>query len=153
MNFILYDGRWREHLLPFTYTRPIKWELLLKTRVSFLTQEYLQQKYPLVVNDNNIVIESSIIPTEELIKEILALNKDEMLTSYGEVIAVRCETVGINANPFEGNYKLVEKEFEYNTIHYPWHIYKLNPEIIQQDFKRITEIQKKDLYILVKMPG
>ncbi|RLD84536.1 MAG: glucose-1-phosphate thymidylyltransferase, partial [Bacteroidetes bacterium] len=93
MNFILYDGRWREHLLPFTYTRPIgeirvgittireKWELLLKTRVSFLTQEYLQQKYPLVVNDNNIVIESSIIPTEELIKEILALNKDEMLTS------------------------------------------------------------------------
>ncbi|RLD47187.1 MAG: glucose-1-phosphate thymidylyltransferase, partial [Bacteroidetes bacterium] len=70
MNFILYDGRWREHLLPFTYTRPIgeirvgittireKWELLLKTRVSFLTQEYLQQKYPLVVNDNNIVIES-----------------------------------------------------------------------------------------------
>ncbi|RLD35051.1 MAG: glucose-1-phosphate thymidylyltransferase [Bacteroidetes bacterium] len=154
MNFILYDGRWREHLLPFTYTRPIgeirvgittireKWELLLKTRVSFLTQEYLQQKYPLVVNDNNIVIESSIIPTEELIKEILALNKDEMLTSNGEVVAIRCETVNVNDNPFKGNYKLVEKELEYNTIHYPWHIYKLNPEIIQQDFKRITEGRK-----------
>ncbi len=154
MNFILYDGRWREHLLPFTLTRPIgeirvgittikeKWELLLDSQVSFLTQEYLQQKYPLVIKDDNVLIESSIIPTKELVTEILALNKGAALTSNGEVVAVRCKTVTVNDNPFEGNYKLVETGLKFLAIQYPWHIYKLNPEIIKQDFNRITAGRK-----------
>ena len=58
MNYILFDGPYRENLLPFTYTKPVadlrigiltireKWELFLKTTTTTVTEDYLSEKYP-----------------------------------------------------------------------------------------------------------
>ena len=150
MNFILYDGVWREHLLPFTYTRPVgemrigittireKWEYLLGEKVSFLTQEYLQEKFPLTIQEDNVIIESSVIPNDKLITAILALQQDEMLTGKSGTIAVRTGKVNHHINPFESDYKKVETDVEYHLVKYPWHIYKLTPVLIQEDFKWLT---------------
>ena len=60
MNYILFDGSVRNSLLPFTYTRPVadirigiltireKWEKYLGFTITTITEEYLEDKYPMV---------------------------------------------------------------------------------------------------------
>ena len=82
MNYILFDDESREDLLPFTFTRPIadirigiltireKWEKLLGNKTSSLTEKYLQEKFPLITEDENIYINGSVLPIYELIEDI-----------------------------------------------------------------------------------
>ena len=56
MNYILFDGQFRDDLLPLTYTRPVadlrvgiltireKWEYLLETSITSVTDDYLSKK-------------------------------------------------------------------------------------------------------------
>ena len=60
MNYILFDGDVRNALLPFTYTKPVadirigiltireKWEKYLNYTTTTITEEYLEEKYPMV---------------------------------------------------------------------------------------------------------
>ena len=82
MNIILFDDERRAHLLPLTFTRPVadlrigiltikeKWERFTKFPVSFLSQDYLQEKFPLVVGDDNLLIAGSLLPSAELWEKI-----------------------------------------------------------------------------------
>ena len=68
MNYILFDSDVRSSLLPFTYTRPVadirigiltireKWEKFLGFTTTSITEEYLEDKYPMVELDKNILI-------------------------------------------------------------------------------------------------
>ena len=150
MNFILYDGTWREHLLPFTYTRPVseirvgittireKWESLLGDRVSFLTRPYLQQKYPLHAEKENVIIEASVLPTEALVAEISTIAPGEALVKGEQVIAVCPVSFNENEDPFNSDYRVVASQADFKAVHYPWDIFKLNPEVIKEDFERLT---------------
>src|ERR1039457_490730 len=91
MNYILFDDFSRENLLPLTFTRPVaeirlgimtireKWEEYLKVKTSTLTEGYLNQKYPLVKEKNNILINGSVSPTKELVEEIKKLKPNQAL--------------------------------------------------------------------------
>ena len=71
MNYILSDGTARKALMPFTFTRPVaairigiltiaeKWKKYVNKDVSFLTEAYLQARYPLIVKGDNSVINGS----------------------------------------------------------------------------------------------
>ena len=77
--------RKEKNLLPFTYTRPVaeircgiltiteKWEHFLSVKPSWLTQEYLQKKYPVKVTGQNIIINGAVFPNTELIAVIKSL--------------------------------------------------------------------------------
>ena len=86
-NIILFDAaEVRENLLPMTFTRPVpdlrvgiltireKWERVLESAYSYLTVDYLQEKYPTIVADDNIFVAGNICPTELLVAGIMALN-------------------------------------------------------------------------------
>ena len=72
MNYILFDGPRRNHLLPFTFTRPVaeirvgimtlreRWDAFLKTSTTSLTEDYLAVKFPIHLEDENIFIDSSV---------------------------------------------------------------------------------------------
>jgi hypothetical protein len=89
MNFILFDGPRRDHLLPFTFTRPVseirvgimtlkeRWEAFLKVSVTSLTEEYLSVKYPVNLEDSNVFIDASVLPSTELLKAVKALRSGE----------------------------------------------------------------------------
>lgn len=74
MNYILFDGSFRDSLLPFTFTRPVadirvgiltireKWEHYLRLTTTTLTEEYLEEKYPLLELEQNIFINAGFIP-------------------------------------------------------------------------------------------
>ena len=78
-NVILFDvPAVRENLLPMSYTRPVadfllgintlrqKWECLLPGNYSYLTADYLTEKFPAVETDDNIYIASHVVATPAL---------------------------------------------------------------------------------------
>ena len=91
MNYILFDDASRENLLPLTFTKPVgdlrigiltireKWENYLDAKTSTLTEGYLSRKYPLIKEKNNILINGSVCPNKELIKEINKLKANQAL--------------------------------------------------------------------------
>ena len=68
MNYILFDGEYRENLLPLTYTKPVadlrigiltireKWEKYLESTTTSITEDYLAEKFPMVELEQNIMI-------------------------------------------------------------------------------------------------
>jgi len=79
MNYILFDPpeTW-ENLLPLTFSRPVceirtgiltvkeKWDKLLHSRTSILTRSYLQTKFSLHIEDDNVLINGSVLPEDGL---------------------------------------------------------------------------------------
>ncbi len=98
-NIILFDGPQREHLLPFTYLRPVgdlrlgllslreKWEYHLKGRGSYITREYLGDLYPIVISEKNYIVNAAVLPDEDLVQRILALHDNEALLEDSDLVA------------------------------------------------------------------
>ena len=99
MNYILFDGEARDALLPFTYTRPVadirigiltireKWERRLGLTTTTVTEEYLEEKYPMVEMSENVLINASFLPTKSLVDQVKALKKDQAIFKGEEVVA------------------------------------------------------------------
>ena len=138
MNYILFDNN-RDKFLPLTYTRSVsdirigiltiydKWKFFLRTDLSVKTIDYLQPKYNLAIKSDNIFINSSVLPSTELIDSINRLNDNEALFFNNTIIAYR-------NNP---NRKI---EFNKPIVHISelWHIFQFNSECIKDDFELIT---------------
>ena len=153
MNFILFDGTNRDRLLPFTFTRPVaeirigiltireKWEFLLKQKTSTLTQDYLSVKFPLVTEDENIMINGSVIPDEAFIILLLQLKPGMAVVQNGEKLAVCVKKEDVDS--WESS---LFKEFSVNKpvtkINDVWDIYALNHQLIEQDFEMLTNNRK-----------
>jgi len=99
MNYILFDGASRNALLPFTYTRPVadirigiltireKWEKYLGYTTSTVTEEYLEEKFPMVELEENVMINASFLPTEQLIEKIEGLSHNQAIFYKDQPIA------------------------------------------------------------------
>lgn len=152
MNFILFDGPRRHHLLPFTFTRPVseirvgimtlkeRWEAFLKVSVTSLTEEYLSVKYPVNLEDSNVFIDASILPSNELLKAVKALQFGEVLMS-GELIIAYLAAVSKSADELS-NFSTVEFKDDIVQINNTWDIFDKNADILQFDFDFITKGRK-----------
>ncbi|MEM8929128.1 MAG: GlmU family protein [Bacteroidota bacterium] len=152
MNYILSDGGARKALMPFTFTRPVaairvgiltiaeKWEKYLNSDLSFLTEAYLQQKFPLVVENDNIVINGSYLPNASLVTRITSLKPNQALLAGDAIIAYRTtdpkgefQSATLDGIAFEGKCLTVK-----NT----WDIFSKNGEALQADFDLLTQGRK-----------
>jgi len=149
MNFILFDGPRRNHLLPFTFTRPVseirvgimtlrkRWEAFLKASVSSQTEDYLSIKYPLYLEESNVFIDASILPTVELISALSDLNNGDLLISNDVVIAYNSS--GPKNDEELNEFTKVEFNADFIQIKNTWDIFDKNAEILQFDFDFITQ--------------
>ena len=149
MNYILFDGDVRNALLPFTYTKPVadirigiltireKWENYLGLTTTTITEEYLEEKYPMVELEKNILINSSFLPTKHLVKKIKELSKNEAIFKGADVIAFYTSDSQEEIN-FD-DYKQIEFEENILQIKNTWDIFSVNAEALKQDFDLITE--------------
>ena len=126
-NFILYDdAAIRPHLLPFTFTRPVsevrcgimtlteKWVHYLGTTPSFLTEPYLQYKFPLITAQDNTFLNGAVCATAAIAKAVEKLEEGQVLISAsGMTIAYR--------SPFE----VVEPQTELSAIPFPERLLKM----------------------------
>lgn len=157
MNYILFDEtKIINNLLPFTYTRPIseiragiltikeKWDKYLKTKTSFKTQDYLQQKYNIIVDTDNTIINSSILPDKHLITAIKKLNDNQILIHDNIFVATRLNKKQTTdfLNKESGNYQVIEYKNNFTQITNTWDIFKLNDINIKNDFDLLTKRRK-----------
>lgn len=148
MNFILADGNYREHLLPFTFTRPVaeirigiltireKWQHVLKGKVSALTEDYLSEKFPLVTAKVNTVINASFLPNEQFVATLATLKLNEALVSNNEIIAYVTESPEKAFD--ESSFTKITFEHDLITVKNTWDIFSKNAEALQADFDMIT---------------
>ena len=149
MNYILFDGAVRDALLPFTYTRPVadirigiltireKWEKHLGLTTTTITEEYLEEKYPMVEMEKNIMINASFCPTNSLVEKVKNLAENEAIFKGEDVIAFYTTDSQEEVN-FD-SYKQIEFEETVIQVKNTWDIFSLNEKAIQQDFDLITE--------------
>ncbi|MCL7754971.1 GlmU family protein [Polaribacter sp. Z022] len=152
MNYILFDGDVRNALLPFTYTRPVadirigiltireKWEKHLGLTTTTLTEEYLEEKYPMVEMEANILINASFCPTNNLVEKVKSLSKNEAIFKGDDVIAFYTSDSQEEVNFDE--YKQIDFEEDVIQVKNTWDIFSFNFEAIQQDFNLLTEGRK-----------
>ena len=152
MNYILFDGNVRNSLLPFTYTRPVadirigiltireKWEKTLGLTTTTITEEYLEEKYPMVELAENVLINASFIPSKELVKQVKKLTKNQAIFKDEEVIAFF--TSDTQEEVDFTTYEQIEFEDDLIQVKNTWDIFSLNDKAIQADFDLITEGRK-----------
>ena len=148
MNYILFDGSSRGQLLPFTFTRPVadirvgiltireKWEKLLGSTTSTITEDYLANKWPMVEMEQNIMINASFLPTPELVIQIENLEENQAIFFGEDVVAF---------------YTLEDQEVDFSTytalelagdpfeIAHTWDIFAKNGAAIAADFELLTQ--------------
>jgi len=149
MNYILFDGTVRNQLLPFTYTRPVadirvgiltireKWEKHLGFTTSTITEEYLSDKYPMVEFEQNIMINASFLPNEELVAMIKNLSENQAIICDDEILAFYT-TEGQEEVNFD-TYEVFNVDCDYVKIDNTWDIFAKNGVAIQADFDLLTK--------------
>ena len=141
MNLILFDKN-HSNYLPLSFTRPIsffrigiltikeKWQFYYNS-VSVKTEDYLSYKFKLNLEDDNLWIDSSILPCKELITEVNNLRLGESLVHEGEVIAFRNKTFDyVKLN-------VIESHSLFSSVESLTDIFNLNENEIINDFERI----------------
>ena len=149
MNYILFDGGVRNSLLPLTFTRPVadirigiltireKWEKHLGLTTTTITEEYLEDKYPMVELEENILINASFCPTNNLVDKVKSLSENEAIFKGEDVIAFYTSDTQEEVN-FD-TYSQIEFEEELIQVKNTSDIFILNGKAIQQDFDLITK--------------
>jgi UDP-N-acetylglucosamine diphosphorylase/glucosamine-1-phosphate N-acetyltransferase len=151
MNLIVFDDpAIRPDLLPFTFTRPVgdlrvgiltireKWASMFGQRVSFLTQDYLQEKFPLAESSDNLLINGSVCPDADLFMVVAKMKKGESLVKGNVIIAAACDDPRIFTTPG----KRTEYPGAVTVIDQVWKIFQFNAAEIRSDFALITRGRK-----------
>lgn len=160
LNIILFDSDARNHLLPLTATRPMgelrvgiltireKWERRLKASVSYITQEYLQEKFPIAIEDENLIVNAGVLPDDAICRRVEALKMNEaLLTPEGDLVAARISERQIERLiEDEEIHELagidLESTFPLVNITNLWQLTQLNQKAIADDFDLLTAGRK-----------
>jgi UDP-N-acetylglucosamine diphosphorylase/glucosamine-1-phosphate N-acetyltransferase len=146
---ILFDDPiYRNQLKPITLNRPVgklrigiqaiveKWAYLFKGEVGFLTEAYLQKKFP-SIDKVSLYINASVLPSQEIWNAINDLKEGEILAQENEYIAVKTN----QKLAFGFDYQQFTKrhfEGEVSIIRRLPDLFLLNAAQIEVDFKRLT---------------
>lgn len=146
----------RANLLPLVFIRPVadirigiltireKWEYYLKSKTFTLTEDYLSEKYPLNIEEDNFLINASVIPTKELVDEILKLKNNQALSGGEYIIAYKLKDVDFENFGDESmtNFEEIETDIKHIKLNNTWEIFQYNHQEIENDFKLITKKRK-----------
>ena len=149
LNIILFDAvEVRENLLPMTFTRPVadlrvgiltireKWERVLEGRYSYLTVDYLQEKFPMWECNINLFIAGNVCPTASLVSKIETLADGEALMAQdGELIAYKGNLSRFISRNFA---REIECYNDCLTIKMLYDIFMENHRGIVEDFALLT---------------
>ena len=157
MNIVLYDHREiRESLLPLTFTRPVakilvglqtledKWKAYLGVQPSFLTVPYLENKFPMVAEGQNILINAAVCPDKPLADAVGNLAGDQCLLHNNVFIACRCSQEELLTIKAHGLKPEAFTQVSYDgpvpvIIDAPWKVFANNAGQIKADFGIITK--------------
>lgn len=155
MNYILFDDHVWHDLLPLTYTRPVaeirvgirtireKWEDYLEQPCSHSSAPYLQTLFPIQWENDNVLVNGSLIPSTLLVEDIKKLAPGTKLVVENRIVAlhllpdVTLDTLQ-NQSFAEFDYEEVSTSSELQWLNGPADIFSLNGSAIEDDFDRLT---------------
>jgi len=159
MNYILFDDQNWHSLLPLTFPRPVcelrigiltireKWEKMLKSECSFITQSYLSEKFRTTISSDNYLINGTVTPSQSILNKIAELKINQAIVSQNTLIAVRLHNDSVaeislndlsNIEFAQKNWELISCDVDYFQLKNLWDIFKYNGEQLSYDFKLLT---------------
>jgi len=157
MNIIFFEDN-RSQFLPLVYTKPLakirvgiltiedKWKQYFKKHdvsiiTSYITEDYLSKKFPLVEEQENIFINARFFPNERLVDFIIDnLIADEAIVFGDSLVASKCTMEQFKSASYyikDYNESFISVELKAVTD-----IFSKNDISIQQDFDLITAGRK-----------
>ncbi len=157
-KIIFFDDDHWQHLLPLTYLRPIvelrvgllsikeKWLFRLGGEFSYITRDHLSVKYPICIHDDNIMINSTLLPTNSITNLIFKLKPMEAIMQGDELLAARIPgnllqdiqqpdfLNDFNINDISGN-----GDYEVRRVTRVYHIFQFLSVEISEDISVITQ--------------
>ncbi len=149
-HFILSDAGLHTQMLPLSYTRPVaeirtgilsnaeRWKKLLSTEISYITRDYLQEKYSRHVADINCVINASVIADKKLASQVQSLNQGS-LVKKGKTIAAVYKASDIVENFSILPQPITEYDGDVHFAETPYHIFGLAGIALNIDFDILIE--------------
>ncbi|HLV23219.1 MAG TPA: GlmU family protein [Moheibacter sp.] len=152
MNIILFDDKEWKNLRPLTLTKPLgelrmgiltfkeRWEKSIPGNYSYLTENYLAEKYTSQIENLNLFINPAYFPFPELVNAILNLNEGEILLNDEKLIAGK-----LSMEDFESLDKVNSKQIYKDKILHisqSWDLFTYNDTAIKFDFDLIIKNKK-----------
>lgn len=149
-NILLFDDpAIRGSLLPFTFTRPVadirvgilkiseKWNKYTGAKISFLTQEYLQKKFPRSI-EKALAVNGSWLPDAQALQALNSLKEDQALY-FGKVFLAGYIGETEKNLSFAAEKTPVQLSFEPVLLQKTWQIFQFNGSEIKKDFSLLTK--------------
>lgn len=148
MQLVFSDAQYWEDFLPLTFTRPIaemrcgmltfseRWKKLLETEeISYLTEEYLQEKFIKPEKKESLFIVPNFLPSENIVNQIKNLKKGEALVYENELIAAKVDMENFSLHQIEKMTDIHEKLLFFKQ---PTDLFSMNEKAIDFDFALLT---------------
>lgn len=154
-QIILFDNEVRNRLLPLTYLRPVcelrigiltireKWERWTKMPVSYITQDYLAERFPLEYDKENYFVNGSVLPSVQLVKLLQQMETGEAFLQGEELIAAKMTGEQfdqlVNDDEIEDLKGIDLEDTQYLKVNHLWDIPAINETAIIEDFELLTK--------------
>jgi len=157
MNYILFDESIvRMNLLPLTFMRPVadirigiltireKWEKRLKSTTSTLTESYLSHKFPIVRESENVLINGSVCPNDEIVSAIKKLKRNQIVVFNDTIIALHVMEDELDrlGEPASEGIEEIAITTPPLKINHTWEIFSKNEIALMDDFEIMTKGRK-----------
>lgn len=148
MQLVFSDAQYWEDFLPLTFTKPIselrcgiltfaeRWEKLLDIREKrYITEEYLEVKYPRYEKKESLLIVPNFLPTEKVLDQIKNLQFGEALVYENELLVAKINLENFGLHQIE---KMTDIEEELTVFKHPTDLFSFNEKTINFDFDLLT---------------
>lgn len=148
LQLVFSDAQYWEDFLPLTFTRPTaemrcgiltfaeRWQKLLEIQeISFITEDYLQEKFKKPEGKESLFIVPNFLPSKTVLEQIKNLQKGEALVYENELLAARVNMESFSLNQIE---KMTDITEELLFFKQPTDLFTYNDKAIDYDFELLT---------------
>lgn len=148
LQLVFSDAQYWEDFLPLTFTRPTaemrcgiltfaeRWQKLLEIQeISFITEDYLQEKFKKPEGKESLFIVPNFLPSKTVLEQIKNLHQGEALVYENELLAARVNMESFSLNQIE---KMTDITEELLFFKQPTDLFSYNDKAIDFDFELLT---------------
>ena len=149
MQLVFSDAQFWEDFLPLTFTKPVaemrcgiltfaeRWQKLLQIEeVSFLTEDYLQEKFKKPSQIESVFLVPNFLPSETVLQQIKDLRLGEALVYENELLAAKINMLDFSLKQIE---KMTDITEELVFFKRPTDLFSFNEKAINFDFELLTK--------------
>ncbi len=149
IQLVFSDAQFWEDFLPLTFTRPVaemrcgiltfseRWQKLLGAdKISFITEDFLQEKFRKPDAEESLFIVPNFLPSESVLEQIKNLEHGEALVYNNELLAAKVDMNNFSLNQIV---KMTDIHEELLFFKQPTDLFTYNDKAIDFDFDLLTK--------------